>query len=820
MSVKPLTSEMLRLACDPAKLPFDTTTEVEPSTTIIGQPRGTRALEFGIGIKSQGYNIFVMGSPGTGRTTAIRQFLEERTSQEAVPEDWVYVYNFALPHQPRALALPAGEGDVLRSRMKQLVVNLKRDLPQAFETESYRLTVARIEETLERQRRELVQPLRSQAQDAGFVLMESPSGLTVASAAGSNSEGAAAGLPAAVVNGGPVKSQPMSAAEIDALSQEEQDHLQEQQRELQEGIQRVVGQIRRLEKETREQLRAVDHEVAEAAMRHHFEELLAHYDAGSKVRDYLEEVQQDVLEQIYDFVPPVAPAADGRAEDRQEAIDLRRYDVNLLVDNGQTQGAPVIIELNPTYENLFGQVEYEMLGNLMMAHFSHIKAGDLHLANGGYLVMHASDLVRQRDTWEALKRAIKAREIPIQPARPHDGPALARSLRPEPIPLRVKIILLGSHDLYYALYSQDEDFSLFFKVRADFGDTMPRDEEHERAYAHFISRRCHEEQLRPFDRSAVAKIVEHGSRLAEHQKKLSAHFGAIADLTREADYWAGRNGHQVVTAGDVRHALAERTGRANQAAEEFREEVLEGARFIATEGGVVGQVNGLSIHEIGDYSFGQPGRITARTFVGDGGILHIERETDMSGPIHEKGVLTLNAYLGGTYAEHQPLSLSASLTFEQYYSGVEGDSAASTELYALLSSLSQKPIKQGISVTGSVNQRGEIQPIGSVNEKIEGFFEVCRARGLTGEQGVIIPASNVVNLMLNEDVVEAVCAGKFHIWPVTTIDEGIELLMGLPAGERDDQGDFPAGTLHHAVQKRLRELALELKSFGDERDSS
>jgi lon-related putative ATP-dependent protease len=557
-------------------------------------------------------------------------------------------------------------------------------------------------------------------------------------------------------------------------------------------------------------LRAIDREVAEAAMHHYFEELFAHYDAAPEVREYLEAVHQDVLNQLDDFILP--------AEERQETVDLRRYEVNLLVDNSETQGAPVTIELNPTYENLFGQLEYEMIGNLLTAHFTHIKAGDLHLANGGYLVMHALDLVRHRDTWEALKRAIKAREIPIQPARPSDGPVLARSLRPEPIPLTVKIILLGSHDLYYALHDQDEDFSLLFKVRSDFGDTMPRDEEHEQAYAQFITRRCHEEQLRPFDRSAVARIVEHGSRLAEHQKKLSAHFGAVADLTREADYWAGQNGHEIATADDVRQALVERARRANQAAEEFQEEILEGALFIATEGSVVGQVNGLSIQEIGDYSFGRPGRITARTFVGDGGVIHIERETDMSGPIHEKGVLTLNAYLGGTYAEHQPLSLSASLTFEQNYSGVEGDSAASTELYALLSSISQTPIKQGISVTGSVNQRGEIQPIGSVNEKIEGFFEVCRARGLTGEQGAIIPASNVVNLMLNDEVVEAVCAGKFHIWPVSTIDEGIELLMGLPAGERNDKGEFPEGTLHHAVQKRLRQLAIELKSFSDEQD--
>jgi lon-related putative ATP-dependent protease len=811
MSVKALTSETLRLVCDSTGFSFETTAEIEPSTTIIGQPRGTQAIEFGIGMKSQGYNIFVMGSPGTGRTTAIKQFLEDRTRQEAAPNDWVYVHNFALSHQPRAITLPAGQGSTLRGRMKQLVTDLKRDLPQAFETETFRLAVAEVEEALERRRRELVYALRQQAQEIGFVLLESPSGLTVAPAADPNGEGTTDTILATAVNGGQAQGRPMSAADIAMLTTEEQDRLQERQRELQEELQRVVSQIRRLEAETRERLRQIDREVAEAAIRHHFDELFAHYTAEPEITKYLDEVHQDVLEQIDDFAP---------SEERPEPVDLRRYEVNLLVDNSQIQGAPVIIELNPTYENLFGQAEYEMMGNLLTAHFIHIKAGDLHLANGGYLVLHAIDLVRQRDTWEALKRAIKAREISIQSARPNDGPVLARSLRPEPIPLTVKIILLGSHDLYYALYDQDEDFNLFFKVRADFSDTMPRDEEHEQAYAQFIARRCHEEQLRPFSRAAVARIIEHGSRLAEHQKKLSAHFGAIADLTREADYWAGRNEHEVVTAEDVRQALAERTRRANQAAEKLQEEILEGSLFIATEGSVIGQVNGLSIREIGDYSFGEPGRITARTFVGDGGVIHIERETDMSGPIHEKGVLTLNAYLGGTYAEHQPLSLSASLTFEQNYSGVEGDSASSTELYALLSSLSQTPIKQGISVTGSVNQRGEIQPIGGVNEKIEGFFAVCQARGLTGEQGVIIPASNIINLMLNEEVVAAVCAGTFHIWPVATIDEGVELLMGLPAGTRNAKGNFPAKTLHYAVQKRLRELALELKSFGDERENA
>lgn len=404
----------------------------------------------------------------------------------------------------------------------------------------------------------------------------------------------------------------------------------------------------------------------------------------------------------------------------------------------------------------------------------------------------------------------------MRPQSP-DGPIIANSLWPQPIPLDVKIILLGSSGVYDSLYWNDEEFSDLFKVRADFSDNMPRDAANELSYAEFIASRCQDEKLRPFGRDAVAKIVEQGARLAEHQCKLSTRFGAIADLVRESNYWAGIDGHDLVTADDVRNALKERIHRASQDAEQLREEILEGAIFIATHGETVGQVNGLSVREVGDFIYGHPGRISARTFMGDNGLLHIERETDMDGPIHEKGVLTLNGFLGGTYAQHQPLSLNASLTFEQTYGGIDGDSASSTELYALISSLSGYPIRQGISVTGSVNQRGEIQPIGAVNEKIEGFFDICQARGLSGDQGVIIPATNIVNLMLREDVVEAVREGQFHIWPITSINEGIELLMGRPAGETDESGNYPEGTVHHAVKKRLMELATELKSFGEDR---
>ncbi|RMG98484.1 MAG: ATP-binding protein [Chloroflexi bacterium] len=788
MPVSSLTPDKLRHICPPESFSFETTNELAPSTRIIGQPRGTKALEFGVGIHSQGYNIFVLGPTGTGRATAIERFLQEKTANEPVPDDWVYVHNFTVPHQPRAIELPAGQGRVFQARMAQLINTLKTDLPQAFSTEAYRDTIEEIQESLAQQQNNLLQQLAQKAAQHNFALIKTPAGFAFV----------------AVRNG-----QQLAPAELQALSVAERQQMEAAHEALSKELEDVLYQIHQLEVQTRQQIREIDRQVAEAAVQHHFDTLRKAYAGHEEVLLYLNEVREDVLNQIDDFAPQL--------EHEEQQIDLRRYEVNLLVDNTETKGAPVIIENNPTYYNLFGRIEYETQAGYITTHFTNIKCGSLHWANGGYLIMNAHDLLKNPPAWEALKRALKSGRIDVQPPMAMTGsPVIAKSLDPEPIPLSAKLVLMGSPALYYALYEQDEDFADLFKVRSDFDVTMPRNEENVQEYAVFVATRCHEEGLRHFDRSAVAKVVEFGSRLAEHQQKLSARFGAVADLIREASYWAGRNGRQRVTAVDVQQALAERIYRANQVEEKLHEEVLQNVIFIATEGSVVGQVNGLSVLQIGDYTFGQPGRITARTYMGDAGIIHIERETEMSGPIHNKGVLTLAAYLGGTYAQDQPLTLTASLTFEQNYSGIEGDSASSTELYALLSSLSEIPINQGIAVTGSVNQRGEIQPIGGVNEKIEGFFRVCQARGLTGEQGVIIPASNVDNLMLDEAVVEAVAEGKFHIWPVRTVDEGIEILTGVPAGERDENGEFPEGTVHYAVQKRLRELAEEFKSFGEQ----
>ncbi len=793
----PLPPEKLRHICDPAQFEFETTAVLQPHFHIIGQPRGTRAIEFGINIQSQGYNIFVLGATGTGRATAIEHFLREQANGRATPPDWVYVHNFAVPHQPRAISLPAGEGIHFQTRMAKLIADISQDLPQAFEAEAYQTAIAAMQQELVDAQNKLLQTVSEQADKAGFALVQSPSGFVIAP----------------VVDGRQLSPQEVTQL-MQQLTPQQRAAMETAHETLMEKLTEVMHQLRQMEMDARRRMKEIDRDVAATAVQHHFDDILHSYQKDEEMRLYLTELHHDVLAQIDDFVPPVG-------SEHTEEIDLRRYEVNLFVNNGdqqgeRTPGAPVIRDTNPTFHGLFGRIEYEMQAGLVTTHFTNIKCGTLHQANGGYLIINAHDFYRNGGAWEMLKRALKDGKIYIQPPTMLEpGQVMAKSLDPEPIPLSVKIILVGSLPMYYSLYQSDEDFFQLFKVRADFDTEMPRNAETMAEYAAFIAGRCQEEGLRHFDRTAVAKIIEYGSRLAEHQRKLTTRFGEVADLVREASYWAGLKGNALTTAADVQQALDERIYRASRAEEYAFQEMLDGVIFIATEGSVVGQVNGLSVIDLGDYAFGQPGRITARTYMGDDGITHIERETEMSGPLHEKGVLTLQGYLGGTYAQEQPLSISASITFEQNYAGVEGDSAASTELFALLSSLSNIPLRQDVGVTGSVNQRGEIQPIGGVNEKIEGFFRLCQKRGLTGSQGVVIPASNGDHLMLHEDVVTAVAEGKFHIWPITTIDQGIELLTGVPAGERNGDGSYPVNTVHHAVQTRLRRLAEELSNFGD-----
>ncbi len=777
--------------CDVSRLSFETTAELPFTKKIIGQPRGTRSIEFGVGIGSPGFNIFVMGPKGTGRTTTIERFLQEKASVSPVPNDWVYVQNFQNPRCPRAICLPPGKGAQFCKDLDRLVDSLKREIPQAFETEEYKDALSGIVQELEVQRNRILQKVRHQAAEQGFGIVRTPDGLVVTP----------------VLDG-----QPMQMEAFEALSEEQQEELNITRRTLERALDDALRAIQDAEQSAQDEIRNLGRRVAGSVAVRFVDPLKKRYRTEEEALLHLDLIQKDVIAHVGDFLPDDESGGGGAPDEKPDPF--RRYTVNLVVDHSKTAGAPVIVESNPTYHNLVGRIEYDVRFGVPTTDFTNIKVGALHRANGGYLVLRAQDLLNKPHAWQALKRALNDGQIRIE--EPAVESVATRTLDPEPIPLEVKVILMGSSSIYYTLFEMDEDFTKLFKVKADFDGQMERNPESEDELILFIAARCYEENLRHFDRAAVGKVVEQGSRLAEAQNKLTTRFGLVADLLREASYWAGEAGREVVTAEDITRAIQENTFRFNLLEEKLRSQIQEGTLLVDTSGWSVGQVNGLYVVQIGAYSFGQPSRITAQAYMGSAGVVSIEREVKLAGPIHNRGVLTLVGYLGGTYAKGQPLSLSASIAFEQNYSGVEGDSASSAELYALLSSLAELPINQSIAVTGSVNQWGQIQPIGGVNEKVEGFYDICLERGLTGEQGVLIPASNVRDLMLREDLLEAVKAGKFHVWSVATIDEGIGLLTGVPAGEKGSDDLFSEGTVHGAVQKRLRQLAIELNAFGKE----
>jgi lon-related putative ATP-dependent protease len=782
----------LRRVCDVSHLPFETTAELPYTKKIIGQPRGTHSIEFGIDIASPGFNIFVMGPSGTGRTTTIERFLQEKAAAGPVPNDWVYVQNFQDPRRPRAISLAPGQGARFRDDLIELVAALTREIPQAFETEEYKDALASIVQELEAKRNLILQKIRQEAAEQGFAIVRTPDGLVVTP----------------VVDG-----QPMSVDVYQSLEPEKREELDQNRRTLERGLEDALQAVQEVEREARDEMTNLGRRVGASVVGRFLEPLNARYADNEETLLHLSLVREDVVQHVGDFLSD----EDSQSESPPKAGGdwLGRYSVNLVVDHGQTAGAPVVVESNPTYHNLVGRIEYDIQYGSPTTNFTNIKVGALHRANGGYLVLRAGDLLSKPHAWPALKRALNDREIRIE--EPAAESVATKTLDPEPIPLHVKIILMGSSALYYTLLEMEQDFAKLFKVQADFDAEMDRTTENEHEYALFVAARCHEEKLRHFDRGAVAKVIEQGSRLAESQDKLITRFGEVADVVREASYWAGAAGREMVTEGDVTRAVEEQIYRRNLLEKRLRRQIQEGVLLVDTTGTVMGQVNGLYVIQVGDYRFGQPSRITARTFMGSEGVVSIEREVKLAGPIHNRGVMTLIGYLGGTYAQGQPLSLSASLAFEQNYGGIEGDSASSAELYALLSSLSGFAIDQGLAVTGSVNQWGEVQPIGGVAQKIEGFYDVCSERGLTGDQGVIIPAANVRDLMLRQDVVEAVKAQRFHIWAVRTIDEGLELLTGVPAGERQADGGYAPDTVHGAVQKRLRQLAVELEAFGKDR---
>ena len=784
----------LRKECDPKLMRCATTEELSPLEEIIGQERAVKALRFGLGIEQLGFNIYVAGYPGTGRTTAVKDFLEEIAKKKQVPSDWCYVNNFKNSYEPKAIRLPPGKVKDFQTDLSNLINEAQRALPKAFESEEYATKRESIIKAIGEERNELFSQLSKRAQEEGFAIQTGPTGLLV--------------IPV-------VKGKPLNEREFNALSPLIRDEILKRREKLDADLSSVIRQFRALEGKAKDEIENLNREVALYAIGHLFADLKEKYKEFHDVTTYLDEVQNDILENLAQFLKPEAAKAPPVPFPIpwMKELPLKKYEVNVIVDNSDLKGAPVVVELNPTYQNIFGRIEKEAQFGVLTTDFTMIRPGSLHKANGGYLVLPVEELLQNIFSWDGLKRALKNKQVAVEEAGERLGFITTKGLRPEPIPLSIKVVLIGNPLLYQMLYSMDKDFKELFKVKADFDTTMDRTQENMQRYAAFICTFCGKENLRHLEASAVAKTIEYASRLAEDQEKLSTRFADIADIVREANFYALQENSEYVTADHVKKAIEEKIYRSNLIQKKIQEMMERNILLIDTDGEIVGQVNGLTVMSLGDFSFGAPSRVTASIGLGREGIIDIQREAKLAGPIHTKGVLILSGYLAEKYAQDKPLSLSARLVFEQSYGMVEGDSASSTELYGILSALSGIPIKQNIAVTGSVNQKGEVQAIGGVNEKIEGFFEICKTKGLTGMQGVLIPGSNVQNLMLKEEVVDAVKAGKFHIYPVKTIDEGIEILAGVKAGARRPDGTFEEGTVNYRVDKRLKEMAEKIKEF-------
>ncbi len=809
MNLPPLPPETLLRRCDPQQFSFETTETLPELDGFIGQTRVIDALRFGLGVRHKGYNLYALGPSGAGKHALVTRYLKGLASERPIPDDWVYVNNFDDARKPRAIALPAGRGQALKQAMEQLVTDLHEAIPLVLESDEYHTRRQSLEEQFQARQEAAMAEMQKRAEEKHIALINTPTGFTL----------------------GPMRDDKILGPEqFHQLPVAEREAIEQDVRELQEELRKTLHTIPQWQKETREAIGELNREMTSSAVRHLLDALRESFREIEAVVAYLDRVEQDVIDNFPQFLPheerkPTLFGLPLAQQDEGPPWHFR-YRVNLLLAHEANGGAPIVYEDLPGYNNLIGRIEHRAHLGALETDFTMIQAGALHRANGGYLILDALKLLMQPFAWESLKRVLQSGEIRIESLAQIISLISTQSLEPEPIPLDVKVVLLGDRHIYYLLEAYDHEFSELFKVMADFDDRLTRDPENEQRYAQLIATLARQQALRHLDREAVARVIDHSLRLADDNERMSSHMRSLADLLQEADYWAGDREHPVITRDDVQQAIDAQVHRADRIRERLQEEVQRGTLLIASDGERVGQINGLSVLMLGGYSFGHPTRITARARLGKGQLVDIEREVELGGPIHSKGVLILSGFLAGRYAPDYPLTLSASLVFEQSYGEVEGDSASSAELYALLSALAGVPIKQSFAVTGSVNQLGEVQAIGGVNEKIEGFFDICRARGLSGQQGVLIPSSNVKHLMLREDVVEAVREGRFAVYPVETIDQGLELLTGLPAGERDDQGQFPEGSLNRRVEetlirftKRLQELEAEAEEGANHADS-
>lgn len=791
--VKELKPKDLRWRCPLKAFDFTDTSKVEGTPGPIGQERALAALDFGADIRSEGYNVFVMGASGTGRTSTAKTKLAVLAAQQPVPDDWCYVYNFDQQNSPCALRLPAGLGPQLRDDVARMLTDIRATLGTVFESDEYNEKRDEIIKEFRNERNQELQVFEQEAQAAGFALGRSPAGLIVAPA---------------------VDGEVMTPQQYSELTDERRQELDAKREELQQKLGDIMRRGQRDERETRNHVRELDQQVATQALQPMLDELRQKYAAVAGIIKHLERMQADLVENISSLrgdeeeLPPGFPPQLLAGQQRNL---MDRYQINVLVTNDPANGAPIVFEANPTLDKLTGEVEHQAQMGALVTDFTMIKPGALHRANGGFLIVEALQLLLRPFAWEALKRTLKNRQIKIESLSDQYRFISTQTLEPEPIPLDLKVCLIGNPMIYYMLYAYDEDFAKLFKVQSDFSEQIDLNETTLAQYAQFIAFVANQEKLLPFERSAIARVAEFGAEQASDQQKLTARLLDVTDLLHESSYWAQKEGHKRVQAADVQHALEQKIWRANRIEERIFEMFEDGTIMVDLKGEVAGQINGLSIMTLGDYMIGRPGRLTCRTFAGRSGVIQIDREAKLTGRIHDKGMLTLSGFLGERYGRYEPIQLTATLSFEQLYSELEGDSASSTELYCLLSSLADAPIKQGIAVTGSVNQMGEVQPIGGVSRKIEGFFKCCKLKGLTGEQGVIIPSTNVRHLMLKQEVVDAVAQGQFHIWAVSSIDQGIEILTGVPAGKRNKKGEYPPDTINAWVQARFRQIAQALR---------
>ena len=798
-----LPASSLRWRCTTAAIGVGRIDDVTPLQEIIGQDRALQALALGLDIKHNGYNVFVTGLSGTGRTTTIRRLLKEIEKRPAELTDKCYVHNFRDPDSPVLITLPAGGGRTFKKDMSTILTELTKAIPSVFESRRYAEQRKTTLEHFQNRQRTVLRDFEKKVKERGFEVVQMQVG------GGTRPE------IAPLIDGAPSSMEQLAArVESGDLSADELKSMETRQNELEKQMDLVMREMRNIERKAKKSLEDLNHRIIVPVVEEMLEELRSRY-TSAPVQEFLSDAQRDILDNLQRFQQKEEGGQHHlQIGEPREDDTFQEYQVNVIVDNGDTTGTPVIFEANPRYKNLFGTIERVVDRNgIWRSDFTRVRAGSMAKADGGYLVINATDALSEPGVWNTLKRVLRNRQMEIQ-SYESGFFGTSSALQPEPIGINVKVVMIGDSHIYHLLFGLDEDFKKIFKVRADFDVEMSNDTKSIGSYISFIKTFCEKEGLLPLELSAAAEIVEYGARLAGRQHKLSTRFSVLADVLREASHWAFMEKADRVTDVHVRHALTERIRRVNMLEDKIQEMMLDGSLLIDTGAAVVGQVNGLSVYQLAEHEFGRPSRITAKTMMGRAGIINIEREAAMSGPIHNKGVYILSGYLGWKYAQDKPLVLSASLAFEQSYSGVDGDSASSAEIYALLSSLANIPIRQDLAVTGSVNQHGEIQPIGGVNQKIEGFFDVCSARGLTGTQGVMIPVQNVQDLMLRHDVVEAVEKGQFHVYALKTVDQGIELLTGLRAGSTTSGGRYTPGSVHARVDKRLTEFARKNKKFG------